>query len=275
MMTTARRQWWVVCVAVLVGLTGGAAALARSRPVYASTASVLVQTIGSTPVTLPTEAQLARSSQTAIDAATVLHRPVDEIITATSVRALPDSSVLLITFEAGRPVDAQVGARAVATAYLANRAAAARSAINDQVTVLSGRISASNADVARLNAQVTKLPPNSADLATARSALATLSPQLAGLTTRLNDLETITVKPGQVIGDPAVPDQPVSPRAGLVLGAGAVAGLLLGLLTALGRHRFSWRVRHSADVERRAGVPVLARLPDQERVGLLRDGGLR
>jgi len=78
-----------------------------------------------------------------------------------------------------------------------------------------------------------------------------------------------------VIGDPPVPDQPVSPRAWLLLGAGAVAGLLVGLLTAVGRHRLSWRVRHSADVERRAGVPVLARLPEQERVGLLRDGGLR
>src|SRR4051794_35751565 len=156
MMTTARRQWWVVCVAVLVGLTGGAAALAGSRPVYASTASVLVQTIGSTPVNLPTEAQLARSSQTAADAATVLHRPVDEISAATSVRALPDSSVLLITFEAGRPVDAQGGARAVATADLAHRAAAAPAAIHDQGTVLSGRVSASNAEGSRPNPHVAK-----------------------------------------------------------------------------------------------------------------------
>jgi Mrp family chromosome partitioning ATPase len=275
MMTTARRQWWVVCAAVLVGLAAGAVSLAASRPVFASTASVLVQTIGSAPVNLPTEAELVRSSQTAADAASILHRPDDEIAAATTVRPLPDSSVLLITFEAGTPRDAQVGARAVATAYLANRAQAANAAINDQVGVLTGRIAASNADVARLNAQAAKLPPNSVELANARAVLATLGSQVAGLTTRLNDLETTTVNPGQVIGDPPTPDRPVSPRPWLLLTGGALAGLLAGLVTAVGRHRFSRRVRHSADVERRTGVPVLARLPEQERVELLRDAGLR
>ena len=97
------RRWWVVCAGVIAGVAlgvGGAAALlTQARPVYASTVSVLVQRIGATEVSLPTEAQLARSTQTAADAAKAVGRTAEDIAGATRVTPLADSSVLLITVE--------------------------------------------------------------------------------------------------------------------------------------------------------------------------------
>ena len=105
-----RRHWWLLCVGVVVGLGCGALALAANRPVYASSTSVLVLPIGNTEVNLQTEAQLARSTQTAADAAALLAQSLptaapDDIdhVRGADVEVLPNTSVLLIRYERTRP----------------------------------------------------------------------------------------------------------------------------------------------------------------------------
>lgn len=111
-MTVTRQRWMVwagVVVGAVVGLAAAAGVLAATRPVYAAAASVLVERIGTTEVSLATEAQLAQSTQTATDAATAVGRSAADIAAATGVEPLPDSSVLLITVEGASPESARAG----------------------------------------------------------------------------------------------------------------------------------------------------------------------
>jgi Mrp family chromosome partitioning ATPase len=263
--TGARQRWAVgVVLGIGVGLGGSAIALAATPPTYASTASVLVQQIGSDPPSLPTEAQLARSTRTATDAARTVGRSTEDIGAATTVEQLTGSSVLLITARGASPAAAQAAARAVATAYLAGRGQTARAAIQDQVTTLTARISDTNKQVAALNSQMVRLPANSPDLATLRGSMSVLTGQLTSLTTRLTELQTTPVDPGRVIGDPEPPADPVYPRPWLFRSVGAGTGALVGLLAPLARRRLARRIRDAADVAR-CGVPVLAHAVTEQR----------
>src|SRR5262245_21411483 len=266
--TTGVRQRWALGVGVVVGIGVGLAVasmtLASTSPIYASTASVLVQQIGPTAPILLTEAQLARSSRTATDAARTVGRSTEDLAAATTVVPLEGSSVLVITVRAGSPTAAQAGAHAVASAYLANRAATARAAIQDQVTALSTRISDTYQQAAVLNTQIARLPANSPELAVARNSASVLASQLTTLSTRLTDLQTTPIDPGQVIGDPTLPTDPVSPIPWLYRLVGVGAGALLGLLVAFGRRRLTSRVRDAVDVTRR-GVAVLAHVVTAQR----------
>jgi Mrp family chromosome partitioning ATPase len=265
---TGARQRWVLSVGIVVGIGIGLAAatiaLATTRPAYASTASVLVAQIGPDAPILPTEAQLARSTRTAADAAHAVGRSTEDIASATAVEPLVGSSVLLITVRADSPAAAQAGARAVATAYLANRSQTARAAIQEQVSALTTRIADGYQQASVLNSQMARLPANSADLAPLRGSLSVLTAQLTTLSTRLADLQTTPVDPGRIISDPQLPAGPVSPRPWLYRGIGAGAGAVLGLLGQFCWRRLSRRVSGPADVVRH-GVAVLAHVVTDAR----------
>src|SRR5262245_18231024 len=241
--TTGVRQRWALGVGVVVGigvgLVGATVALATTSPTYESTASVLVQQIGSTTPILLTEAQLARSTRTATDAARTVGRSTEDLAAATTVVPVEGSSVLLITVRAESPTAAQAGARAVASSYLANRAVTARAAIQDQVTSLTARISDTYQQAATLNTQMARMPANSPELAVLRNSATVLASQLTTMSTRLTDLQTTPIDPGQVIGDPTLPTAAVSPRPWLYRALGALAGALLGLVAALARRRLT------------------------------------
>jgi Mrp family chromosome partitioning ATPase len=253
-------------IGIGVGLAAATVVLAGTPPTYESTASVLVQQIGSAAPALPTEAQLALSTKTAADAARTVGRSTEDIAASTSVQPLDGTSVLQITVRADSATAAQAGARAVAAAYLANRGQTAQVAIADQLATLRSRIVDADNQVNALNAQMAKLPASSPDQATLRGSLALATTQLTALSSRQAELQTTPVDPGRIIGDPDLPAGPVAPRPWLYRGVGAGAGALLGLVAALVRRRLTLRVRDAADVERR-GVPVLAHVLTAERDG--------
>jgi Mrp family chromosome partitioning ATPase/uncharacterized protein involved in exopolysaccharide biosynthesis len=266
--SSGSRQRWAVGVGLAVGIGAGlgssAIALAATPPTYASTASVLVQQIGSDPPNLPTEAQLARSTTIAADAARTLGRSTQDVGAATTAQPLEGSSVLLVTVRGASPAAAQAAARAVATAYLANRGQTARAAIQDQIATLTARISDTDKQAAAINTSMARLPANSPDLARLRGSMSVLTAALTALSTRLTELQTTPVDPGRVIGDPDLPSDPVYPRPWLYRSVGAGAGAVLGLLVPLARRRLARRIRDAADVARR-GVPVLAHAVTEQR----------
>src|SRR5258708_3395691 len=89
-------------VGLVAGIAVGAAVLVGTDAVYASTASVLVESVGSE-VNMQTEAQLVRSTQTATDANARLigdaNHPA-KLGGLVDVEAVPGTSVLRISFEA-------------------------------------------------------------------------------------------------------------------------------------------------------------------------------
>jgi Mrp family chromosome partitioning ATPase len=271
-----RRHWWVVVAGLVLGIGGGLLALNRSTPVYAASTSVLVQPDGASPVNLPTEAQLARSTQIAVDAAVHLTGvPFDRIVEATSVQTIEGSSVLVIRFEAAAPSDAAAGANAVAQAYLANRARVQRAALDAQTAAIARKLSELAAQIAAVNARMAALPVDSPQLTNLRGTRSLLTGQAATLAARSDALATTTIDPGRVIQAADQPTRPARPEPALFLAVGALAGAILGWGAGLARDRLASRVRDGAGMARRSGVNVLAELPPEAGMASPRGAGGR
>jgi Mrp family chromosome partitioning ATPase len=258
-----RSMFWLhVGVGVVVGVGVGAAVLLRTDPVYAASASVLVEPVGAE-VNMQTEAQLVRSTQTVTDANARLTgdatHPTD-VGGLTEVEPIPGTSVLVIRFEAGTADAARAGAMAYAEAYLASRGEAARAAINDQVAALLLRLDDVRNQLGEVNALITRMPTNAPELATLRSTQTALTAQTTTLSTRMNDLQTTTVNPGRIVGEARLPSAPVRPNRPLYLGIAAVLGGLVAAGVELIRNRWSRRVQQGVDLGRHNGIPLLADL---------------
>lgn len=68
------------------------------------------------------------------------------------------------------------------------------------------------------------------------------------------------------LGQALLPTSPVSPNVRMILGIGALGGLLLGIAYALLRNHLDRRLRDSAAIERTFGVPVIGTLPVDHRL---------
>jgi Mrp family chromosome partitioning ATPase len=251
-----RRLWWLVGAGVVVGAGVGAALMLAVDPVYSSSVSVLVAPVDGEP-NMQTEAQLVRSTRTVADARAVMGGVADAL---PSVEAVPGTSVLVIRFEARSPGAAQVGAQAFAEAYLNNRSLAGRAAVNEEIAAVLPRLDELNNQIGEINTLIATLPSNSPQLATLRSTLTALTTQASSLTARMNELQTQRVNPGQIIADANLPSAPVRPLPWIYLGAGGLAGALLGSATVPAVARWSRRVRSGADLHRHNGVTLLAEL---------------
>ncbi len=254
--------WLRVGVGIVVGAGIGGAVLFRTDPVYAASASVLVEPVG-TEVNMRTEAQLVRSTQIMTDANARLSEdaihPTD-VGGLTEVEPIQGTSVLVIRFEAGTPAAAQAGAMAYAEAYLAGRGGAARAAIEEQIAALQLRLDDVHIQLGEVNAQIAQIPTNSPELSTLRSTQAALTTQATTWTTRMNDLQTATINPGRIVGEAQLPAGPVRPNPPLYLAVAAVLGALVGAGVDLVRTRWSRRVQQGVDLGRHNGIPLLADL---------------
>jgi uncharacterized protein involved in exopolysaccharide biosynthesis len=145
------RFWLHVGVGAVVGAGVGVAVIVGTAPVYSATASVLVESVG-TEVNMQTEAQLVRSTQTAVDANARLSDRASQLIDlghVVDVAAVPGTSVLVIRYEAGTAEGARAGAMAFAEAYLAGRGGAARTSIGEQISSLLLRLDEVNGQPVR------------------------------------------------------------------------------------------------------------------------------
>ena len=263
-----RRHWWLVVLLAAAGLGAASQATDWLPTVYEASTSVMVEPTsgGQGPgagrgpeINLDTEAQLVTSTAVATGAASLLHStaPPAALVADVSVQVPPNTSVLVIAFDAAHARDAQAGSRAFAQAYLRNRADSARADIAGRVAVLTDKLNQLNTSLAQVNAGIGARSPDRADLDTQRS---TIVSQINTLTSELDDLSTTTVEAGQVIQDADLPTTPVQPDRLLNLACGLLAGLVLGTGGALGRERLGRRV-YAANALRRVDVPVIANLP--------------
>jgi capsular polysaccharide biosynthesis protein/MinD-like ATPase involved in chromosome partitioning or flagellar assembly len=274
-----RRHWWVTLIATGAGLGAGALLTTALPKVYESSTAVLVQAVdqdtnaqgGRTKgaVNLDTEAQLVGSGAVAAKAGALLRSSISPIDLAHNVKVeVPaNTTVLVITFQAGTPQDAQAGSHAFAEAYLRNREETAQSGLNQQIKTLTTKVKQLTTTLTGINGRLSRALRGSSDESNLQSLRNNSQNQLNSLTGKLNELTTTTVGAGSIISDARLPDAPTSPNAMVNLATGGMLGLLLGVGLAFLRERYDRRLRTATDVRDRGRMNVLAVLDERTMPG--------
>lgn len=273
-----RRRWWIVLVAMIIGLVGAFGYVTVAPKSYSATASVNVvptaadqsnsvagsRTSGAT-VNLDTEAQVVTSTAVATLAGKMMNSPLTpyKLAAQIAVTVPPNSSILDITCKASTAVDAATCANDFAKAYLQNRQQSAVADINGQLKTLSTQISALNTQIAALTTKISTLPSNSPTKAADTAQLDTDKSKLSNLTKDYANTngELANTNGGSVNNVATPPGKPSSPKKLLILPSGLVLGLLIGLVLAFLVDRRDKRIHNAAHAERVLDLPVLLNLP--------------
>ena len=272
-----RRRWPILLVVTLIALIGTVGYIVVTPKVYPGFATVYVNPTGTvnannlattrTPglVDLDTQAQMVTSGVVATLAGQALHSSLapDTLAKAISISVPGNSDDMVITCRASTSTGAAACANAFANAYLQNRTASAKSAINQQIAPLNSQISSLQNTAAGLRSTISGLPSNSAERASAQTQLASYQRQLGSLNARLSTLygQLSQTNGGSVITPARPQGRPSSPEKSLVVPSGFAVGVVVGLIAAFGWDRLDRRIRNARDVERFFGLPVLLDLP--------------
>lgn len=270
----ARRRWVWITACVLVGALLAAGYVSLAPQTWVSTAKVLVKAtevtsegaVGARTVdalNLDTEAQLVSSQPVATLAGESIGSDLTPVALASrvTVSVPPNTTVLGISYSAASAEEAQAGATAFAEAYLALRREEAQTALQADVDRLRGLVNRTRRTIEDTSVEIARLGPSErADRAFLLARRATSASQLSSYTAQLAPLAGSEIDTGSVIVDAGVPLAPSDPDPRVVIPAGIVLGLLLGLALAAWRERADRRVHAVADVERLFGAPVLAAL---------------
>jgi capsular polysaccharide biosynthesis protein len=272
-----RRRWWIVLAVTVLCLVGALGYIATAHKAYSSTATVYVQPTSADianqssassklgTVNLYTEAQVVTSGVVGDVALKTLKSTLTEsaLVKEITVAVPANSQTLQITCNTSSGTAAADCANAFADAYLTNRSAQAKASIDEQITPLKSQISSLQSSVAKLQTTVDGLPQNSSQRATSQAQLTSEQSQLKALDGKLAGLygEAAQTNGGNVITKAVAPSNPSSPKKSIVLVAGVVIGLLLGLVVAFLWDRRDKRLHTADDVERMLGLPVLLSLP--------------
>jgi capsular polysaccharide biosynthesis protein/Mrp family chromosome partitioning ATPase len=271
-----RRRWPIVLVVTLICLLGAVGYILVAPKAYASSATVYVNPTGadnanpsssknSGTVNMFTEAQTVSSGVVAALAGKALHSSDTPYQLAKQVKVVvpPNSQDMVITCTTSTKTGAAACANAFANAYLQNRTASAKAAINQQIAPLNSQIGSLQKTVSGLKAKIAGLPSNSAEKAADQTQLTSYQNQLGNLNTKVAALygEKAQSNGGAIITKAQPPGSPISPKKSLVLPAGLFVGLVLGLIGAFIWDRRDKRIHNARDVERFFGLPVLLDLP--------------
>lgn len=264
-----RRQWWIVLMALLVGVAVAFGLLYTLPPSYQSSASVLVKSTSATSqstsartvgtVNLDTEAQVAKSLPVASAVKTQLHSPLTagQLASRVSVSVPPNTTIMKLTYTSGTASDAQKGAEAFAAAYLDYRSAQAESQAASELKVLDNLSRSTAADIQAQTRSVTRARAGSVAQKNAQQSLKALQKRLAAINSRRLPVETAQTSAGSIIDSAPLPTAPSSPNRVLVIASSIVVLLFLGLALAWWRDRHLGRVRRLGEVEGIPSVEVL------------------
>ncbi len=183
---------------------------------------------------------------------------VGEIQARTSAKAVPDTSLIEVSAEAGTVAEARALASDLVTRFISlNQASSSGRSLVVQKQL--------EQKIARLSDQIQALAeknPGAAErLAALRAARAALSNRLA--------LEVASgIEQSSRVGlvaPPAGSDVPIRPRTVVNVAGGVLLGLILGISLALLRARLDTLVRSSREVAEALGAPILASIPLVDR----------
>lgn len=247
---TQRPRW--IAVGIVAGLIAAAVYLVVTPCNYVASTQVNVAAVSADPlvgdkapstlVDFSTELQIAKSAETARAAKEKLGEDwtTEEL---QGVEASGDAEGTVVTLTYANPDEdrAIVGADALATAYLSQRVSLTRARVEDTKASLDEAIARSQEDFGTSTNVVQK------DI---------LSQRLATLRDRRAALSYVSFDAGSVIA--AAGDNPVyrSPSPVKFLLAGALGGLVFGVVLALLAYTWMRRPRSIADLERVFHAPV-------------------
>jgi uncharacterized protein involved in exopolysaccharide biosynthesis len=244
------RHRWLTIGSPLAGIAAGLALFALTPPTYTATAQVLVTPTGVQDQTnqigprqreslnLDTEAQIAQSAVVAARAAETLGiQDSDALRRQIAVNVPPNSAILSISYVSSSPVASAAGAQAFASAYLANRQAAADQALSSQQRLLTTTLRDVNRNLNQVTRSLPTLAKGSSGRLMATQRQSVLSRQVYSLTARVDTLKTVAVTPGSVISAARPPARPSGPVLPVFAGSGLFLGLLIGAGAATARER--------------------------------------
>lgn len=250
-----RTYWFTILGGALAGLVIGVLLTFVITPTYVSSAEVLVSALSTDTgpvangrsvgaVNLDTEVQIASSLEVADVANEDIAGSDDprELLKHLSVTVPANTAVLVFSFSASTPEEAQAGADAFANAYLGNRKAVEDDTVAAQVKFIKGRIAELEAERSPDQAQITSL----------RAELARLG--------------SVPAAPGRIIAPAELPEAPDSPKRSLYGLVGLALGLLAGSTVAFWRWRNSDILKSRRDIERTVGMPVAAAVPQPSEI---------
>ncbi len=262
-----RRYWFLILGAIFVFAVAGSIAAGAQPVTYTSSAKVLLRPIiGNTlgpdngtsgqqvTIAMQTEATLVDSDPVAvISNKTLTKKWVPGSGTVTAV-VPPNTQILLISFKAKSAKDAQAGAQAVAKGFLSYRQAQALADQESRTDFLTKQINASSKKL--VTATESQQSDDVTEAANASRQVQLLTDQLVSLQDALSTLQAIETGPGSLLSPAQLPKGAGGLDTKILVAAGAILGLALGLVVGIALARGDKRVRRTWDSV--SGVPVLA-----------------
>ncbi len=267
--TGLRRYMPTIAIAALVGAFAASVFSFAQPPRYTSTASIVIETIedsaSTRQVNMATEKQIASSTAVAGVVIRDLHleEPPEDVLSGLGLSVPVDTEVLILSYTATDPAQAQRRAQAFAQAYLDYRGQALLEAGEASNAAIQARIDALRADLDTLTAKAaSELNPGkrAALEASTNSVLAQIGIQEQQLASQASAL-TFS---GRQLAAASFPTSPSGPKVAVNAILGLFVGAVFGTFVALGRTflggmHSEWEVAHAV------GAPILAVIPPTRR----------
>jgi Mrp family chromosome partitioning ATPase/capsular polysaccharide biosynthesis protein len=262
---TIRHHGWLIVLTTVVAIAAAIIYVKTATSVYDASSHLLVTPVASGP-TLPTPipgvipessdptrdvqtgANLVSSNSIAAAVKTALHLSATPaaILNKVSVQPVSDSDVVAITAQASNANDAAALANSFANQAVATRTTQFHQAVGAAIDGLKSQVASGAIAPAAVQAE-----------------LAELETLKAGSLPDMRVYATATPPTGRS-----------SPRVKLTVAAGAVIGLVLGLLGAFGLEALDTTLRREEQLKRLFRLPILARVPREDQPGGRRLGRL-
>jgi capsular exopolysaccharide synthesis family protein len=269
--TVLRRKWLVLAVAIVV--VGLAAAYSYSRPkVFSSTASVLARPIRVSPtdddpsdnISMPTEAELVRSTSVAQVARQIVGRPQDlqDMLRRITVTIPENTQILQISYTDSTPRRAESGAQAFADGYLQFKSDLAREGIEEDAGRIQVEIDQLDLAIRQLEIDMQGMEEGSPELAAAEADRVSLEDTRLGLRNQLVTTIISSRDPGEVVQAAERPSSAISPKHQVDLALGVFLGIAAGMALASIRERMQDRIETPATLRNVLRAPTLGAIPD-------------
>lgn len=267
------RRWRVIFVLVLLGIAAGLGYTHKKAVHYTSDSQVHVVQVTATPfssstagvtatVSMPTEQRIATSAPVANAAAAKIgHGLTGQLAVANLKVTVPATTQILdFGYSAATPRAARAGANAFEAAYLAQRKATTVAQLDKyrkSLTVTQKRLNGQRAVLETKLIQATDPVVRS----TLSGEIQGLTPQINANATQLANLSNINTAGAFVVQSATLPTSPAGASKTIVLVAGFILGLALGLIAAFIIDATDDHIHGPKDLAALIGAPVLTRVP--------------